>query len=296
MLNTAHRAIGPRFLVPRHTPCRDFPFVNFFRFAILISVQFKLRNAYPHKVMCKITSQRWPLNRRRDAMASICVDAVVVSNKEQGCRAPGRLSAGRWVSVVITALTLGNSSLANGESFDFFEEQVRPVLVKRCYECHSGRKTSGGLSLETAAGWQTGGESGPAIVPGNPDDSLLIDAINYRSLEMPPSDKGGKLSEDEIAVLTKWIAMGAPDPRTDRNTLGGMDREQADVVVGVSAVAAVEPELMPAHIDAFLQARLDEHSLMASRPGRQAYADSPRHVRPDWTAAVAGGSGRVSGG
>ena len=102
-----------------------------------------------------------------------------------------------------------NATLAD-EGHEFFEKQVRPILVARCYECHSGAKTSGGLSLETRAGWQRGGDSGAAIVPGKPDESPLIEAINYRSLEMPPSDKGGKLSEAEIAVLTAWVARGAP--------------------------------------------------------------------------------------
>ncbi len=190
--------------------------------------------------MSNVILQRWPLNR-------LCV--------------------GHWTFVVITALfSFGISSFVNAEPRDFFERQVRPLLVKRCYECHSGTKTSGGLSLETAAGWQTGGESGPAIVPGNPDDSLLIEAIKYRSFEMPPADKGGKLSEDEIAVLAKWIAMGAPDPRAEVDTLGGMNREQAMSWWAFQPLPAVEPELTPAHIDAFLQAGLEERQLVPAAP------------------------------
>jgi mono/diheme cytochrome c family protein len=113
------------------------------------------------------------------------------------------------------------------EQHEFFEKQVRPLLVQRCLECHGGTKAGGGLSLQTAEGWRKGGETGPAIIPGKPDDSLLIDAINYRSLEMPPADKGGQLSAEEIALLTKWVAMGAPDPRDGSDILGGMTREEA---------------------------------------------------------------------
>jgi hypothetical protein len=114
------------------------------------------------------------------------------------------------------------------EGFEYFEKHVRPLLTTKCFACHGGTKAGGGLSLETAAGWQKGGESGPAIVPGEPDASLLIEAINYESLEMPPADAGGKLSSEEIAVFTKWVAMGAPDPRDGSTRLGGMTREDAE--------------------------------------------------------------------
>ncbi|MBM4002475.1 MAG: DUF1549 domain-containing protein [Planctomycetes bacterium] len=113
------------------------------------------------------------------------------------------------------------------EDRTFFEKEVRPLLVKRCFECHGGTKAHGGLSLASASGWAKGGESGPAIIPGKPDESRLIDAVNYRSLEMPPADKGGKLPAEEIALLTKWVAMGAPDPRDGSDVLGGMTREEA---------------------------------------------------------------------
>ncbi|MDG2385106.1 MAG: PSD1 and planctomycete cytochrome C domain-containing protein [Pirellulaceae bacterium] len=117
--------------------------------------------------------------------------------------------------------------IAADESIQFFEKSVRPLLVKRCYQCHSGDKAGGGLSLETRSSWQTGGESGSPIVPGRPEASLLIDAINYEGLEMPPADAGGKLTDDEITILTKWIRIGAPDPRTGRELAGRMSVSQA---------------------------------------------------------------------
>jgi hypothetical protein len=100
---------------------------------------------------------------------------------------------------------------------DFFEKKVRPVLVKDCYKCHSaeGGRIKGGLRLDTRDGLLKGGESGPAIVPGNLDRSLLIRAIRYRdsNLQMPPDDK--KLPAAQIADLEAWVRMGAPDPRED---------------------------------------------------------------------------------
>jgi hypothetical protein len=96
----------------------------------------------------------------------------------------------------------------------FFEKQVRPLLIKHCYQCHSSeaKVLKGGLHLDSRAGWMKGGDSGPAIVIGEPDKSLLIEAIRYESLEMPPR---GKLPDSEVAVLEKWVRMGAPDPRTE---------------------------------------------------------------------------------
>jgi hypothetical protein len=98
----------------------------------------------------------------------------------------------------------------------YFETHVRPLLVEHCYECHSqsAGETSGELRLDTAAAIQRGGLSGAALVPNNPDASLLIKAINYDDpdLQMPPA---GKLNDDQIARLKTWIAGGAPDPRKD---------------------------------------------------------------------------------
>ncbi len=100
------------------------------------------------------------------------------------------------------------------EELAFFENAVRPLLVKHCYECHSEEadKRKGGLWLDRRSAWQEGGDAGPAIVPGDPDKSLLVHSIRYSDpdLQMPPKSR---MSSEEIAVLEKWVAMGAPDPR-----------------------------------------------------------------------------------
>src|SRR5262245_22065886 len=74
------------------------------------------------------------------------------------------------------------------EELHFFEKEVRPLLVKHCYQCHSAEAKilKGGLLLDSRGGWMKGGDSGPAIVPGVPDESLIIEAVRYESLEMPP--------------------------------------------------------------------------------------------------------------
>ncbi len=94
----------------------------------------------------------------------------------------------------------------------FFEEHVRPVLAEHCFKCHGPETQKGELRLDSRPSLLAGGESGPAIAPGKPGESLLVEAIRYESLEMPPD---GKLAADQIASLTKWIEMGAPWPGHD---------------------------------------------------------------------------------
>ncbi len=105
-------------------------------------------------------------------------------------------------------------ALADQAKIEFFEEKIRPVLARNCYECHSAKakKLKAELYLDRKAGWAKGGESGPALTPGKPAESLLLSAIRYEDndLRMPP-DK--KLSKEVVADFEKWIAMGAPDPR-----------------------------------------------------------------------------------
>jgi hypothetical protein len=115
-----------------------------------------------------------------------------------------------------TAEPLAQPSRAH---LDFFEANIRPILVKHCYECHSSKDPDGGLSLDSQAGLSRGGDSGPAFISGNPEESRLIEAIRYKNpnLQMPPQNK---LAPAEIAALEKWITLGAPDPRTEAPVSG----------------------------------------------------------------------------
>src|SRR2546430_1367153 len=85
------------------------------------------------------------------------------------------------------------------DQIKFFEEKVRPILAENCYKCHGSDKQKGNLRLDVREAVFAGGESGPVIVPGKPDESALVEAIKWQALEMPPT---GKLTESQIATLT----------------------------------------------------------------------------------------------
>ncbi|HVU88737.1 MAG TPA: PSD1 and planctomycete cytochrome C domain-containing protein [Pirellulales bacterium] len=102
------------------------------------------------------------------------------------------------------------AATATAADLEFFEKQVRPLLVARCHECHAGEKAKGNLHLDSRAAAFAGGDTGPAIAPGKPDESLLIDAVRYgETYQMPPK---GKLPDEEIATLVEWVKRGAPWP------------------------------------------------------------------------------------
>lgn len=116
------------------------------------------------------------------------------------------------LTVCFTASIVRSADSFSDDQLSFFETRIRPVFIEHCYECHSqeAKQTKGGLQLDHRAAVLRGGDSGPAIVPGQPDQSLVIQAVRHESLEMPPQ---GKLPAGVIADLVKWIEMGAPDPR-----------------------------------------------------------------------------------
>lgn len=106
------------------------------------------------------------------------------------------------------------------EQLDFFEKKIRPVLAEKCYKCHSAsaEKIRGGLLLDTREGIRRGGQNGPAVVPGDLEQSLLLEAIRYQNADfaMPPKSAGGKLPDAVIRDFEQWVKMGAPDPRQGR--------------------------------------------------------------------------------
>ncbi|MBL8819575.1 MAG: PSD1 domain-containing protein [Planctomyces sp.] len=126
----------------------------------------------------------------------------------------------RWYTVlhfilIATIADVAHSNAANAD--DFFEQKIRPLLLKHCIECHGTSDAQSGLRLDSRDGWMRGGERGPAIQPGNPGASLLIRAVEYLDpdLQMPPEEHGGKLSETERSDLHEWIQRGAEDPRRE---------------------------------------------------------------------------------
>jgi hypothetical protein len=127
-----------------------------------------------------------------------------------------RLLVGAWIVLVLAAPAYAADDASfpadfSAEQIEFFESKVRPLLVQHCYECHSGKSEilQGGLRLDGREHAMRGGDSGVAIVAGKPQESLLLQAVRWESLEMPPA---GKLKPTEIAVLEEWIKIGAPWP------------------------------------------------------------------------------------
>jgi len=116
--------------------------------------------------------------------------------------------------IIALALAAANTYADEPAGIEFFEKRIRPVLVEHCYDCHGpvADEPGGGLRLDSRAGWMKGGQSGPAIVAGKPEESLLIRAVRRAEKDsaMPPESP---LSAAVVADLTAWIKMGAPDPR-----------------------------------------------------------------------------------
>jgi hypothetical protein len=169
--------------------------------------------------------------------------------------------------------TQAKATATNPESgVEFFEKNIRPILVERCYKCHSEEsgKRKGGLLLDRREGWHVGGDTGPAIVPGNVDESLVIEAVRYSNpdFEMPPK---GKLSAGEIALLERWVKMGTPDLRVGGSSLKpakrGIDVEKGKrfwsfrPVVKAAVPATRDGSWAYNDIDRFILAQLEQEKL-----------------------------------
>jgi cytochrome c553 len=144
------------------------------------------------------------------------------------------------------------------------ETVVRPILIRRCFECHGpDSRAKGGLRVDSRAAVLKGGQTGPAVVPGDPARSLLIGAVRHDGdLKMPP--RGKKLPEEEIAALAEWVRAGAPWP--------GASSPMAPA--HWAFLPPVDPPLPPAKeadwggspVDRFVRARLDAAGLEPSPP------------------------------
>ena len=178
-----------------------------------------------------------------------------------------------WLVLVMSAswALAGNHDQASvREGREFFESKVRPVLVSHCYRCHStesGRPKSG-LRLDTREGLRRGGIGGPAIIPGKPDESLLIELISETdpAMRMPPK---GKLPDSVVADFRLWVAIGAPDPRVAKPEATSAASDPRDWwslrPLVRPPVPVGEASLLLSPIDSFLVARLQEKGL-ASAP------------------------------
>ena len=128
------------------------------------------------------------------------------------CRQIARLAA-CLLSFLPPAIQAAESA-PDRESIDFFERSIRPILASHCHECHGSKKQEAGLRLDTRDAVMAGGDSGPAIIPGEPEKSRLVTAIHYgNDLQMPPD---GKLEKEQIAALSNWVKLGAPWPASEQ--------------------------------------------------------------------------------
>src|SRR5947208_9324234 len=181
-----------------------------------------------------------------------------------------------FVTVPLCSTALRSAAVFKPEDYDFFEKRIRPVLVQRCYKCHSAsaEKVKGGLLLDSREGMLKGGESGkPAVVAGDAEKSRLIEAIRYANddLQMPPKKAGGKLSDEQIADFIAWVNLGAPDPRTGKSEVRNPKSEPKRFWSFQPPKEPLVPEVKNTRwpqtpIDHFILGTLEEKGLQPSLP------------------------------
>ena len=184
---------------------------------------------------------------------------------------------------VLPAMAMADNAIDTAQ-VKFFESKVRPLLASKCVECHGKEKQNGELRLDSRAAMLKGGESGPVVVPSNPEESLLIEAINYESFEMPPERQ---LSEDSIDVLTRWVKMGAPWPDAKSSRIRSSEKTFTQEDRNWWAIQPVREPKIPDtgndwarnEIDRFIARKLDAAGLKPAREAdrhelvRRAYFD-----------------------
>ncbi len=199
-------------------------------------------------------------------------------SRADGLRWSRRGGVAIWTAVVLGAAAAARGDDAASARDDFFEAKVRPILVERCYSCHSSgaKSIKGGLVLDSAAGLEKGGDTGPVVEPGAPEESLLIEAIGYEDpgVQMPPK---GKLPDEEIATLREWVASGAAFPAPKPGTVVaskalGIDFEEERRHWSYQPIQRHEPpvtrdrEWATSPIDPFILAKLEAEGLTPSPP------------------------------
>ena len=188
----------------------------------------------------------------------------------------GFLSArlGFCLSLALTISGVSAAEVPNETGLRLFREKIQPVLDASCYECHSAAATKikGGLRLDSRDASRHGGETGPAVVPGDPRKSLLIQAIRHEGdLQMPA--KKPKLSDAVIADFVKWVELGAPDPRDGETTSPpSYDFKKAREFWAFQPVKRVDPpqvkdkRWVKSPLDQFVLAKLESKGLHPAPP------------------------------
>lgn len=160
-----------------------------------------------------------------------------------------RLSMGFCSLIIFCKFTppvevLADEPEFSAEHIEFFEKQIRPLFAEHCYSCHgaTSEKLQAGLVVDSRQGLIAGGDSGTAMVPGDPDSSLLVEVVRYEGYEMPPQ---GKLPAEDIAAIERWVALGAPWPKEDAPSIDA-DIEKFDLQARAEQHWAWQPIRDPA--------------------------------------------------
>jgi mono/diheme cytochrome c family protein len=188
------------------------------------------------------------------------------------------------ISLLLTCVALASVRVSAGEgkppsaaAIQFFENKIRPLLAQNCFECHGEKKQRGSLRLDSLASILEGGDQGPALVPGQPEKSLIVKAISHldNDLKMPPKEK---LPREQIADLTHWIKMGAPWPGSAKPTPATARKGEKPITDEERAHWSFQPVKRPRlpavknaawlrnPIDAFILARLEAKGLAPNPP------------------------------
>ncbi len=184
--------------------------------------------------------------------------------------------AGSLTALALVCGKIASADTPRAEDIEFFENEIRPLLARNCLECHGEiEKPGGGVRLDSRAAILRGGESGSVVTPGKPDESLLIDAIRYRSVEMPPK---GKLPDEQIAKLARWVEMGLPWPDGDEKTEPAPRGKPFEITDAQRQFWSLQPIVAPLpppvsdaawplnDMDRFILARLEARQLAPNPP------------------------------
>ena len=118
-----------------------------------------------------------------------------------------------WMGGWLAGLTVQAAAPVSPGQLEFFEQRIRPALVNECYECHGATKQKGGLRVDFRDGLRKGGDSGPALLPGDAKKSLLIQSIRHEDPDSKMPKDRPKLADSVIADFVTWVNQGAADPR-----------------------------------------------------------------------------------
>ena len=175
---------------------------------------------------------------------------------------------GAILMMSLTSVRAADAPAFSAEQVGFFESKVRPVLADHCLKCHGPTKQSGALRLDSRAGALEGGETGPAVAPGDPDGSLLLQAVRktHQDIKMPPK---GKLPAPAIEALAAWVKMGAPWPKDvpkSENTIGDAAKNHWAFrpIVAPAVPSVKESARVRTPVDAFILARLEKEGIAPS--------------------------------